>query len=318
MTAMPPGFYHQQLARPGAVLAPMAGYSDAPMRQLAQEHGALWTVSEMMSARGVLEGDLALDLGRPFAGERDRVIQLFGAEPDVLAAGAARTVELFSPAALDLNMGCPVPKLRGRGGACLLQTPEVAYQLVRAMREAVPCDVSAKIRLGWDTDRSLEIALGLEAAGAALVTVHGRTSAQRYTGEADWEAVGRVAAALKIPVVGSGDVTNAAQARERLKSGVAAVMVGRGAVGNPWLFAELAGTAGPPSLAERVATALRHAELNAAWYGERRGLLQLRKVLPKYFPEQPELRAALTQVSTLAELRGVLDGRGDVSLRATA
>ncbi len=312
------GFYRQQLGRAGAVLAPMAGYSDAPMRQLASEHGALWTVSEMLSARGVLEGDLALDLGRPYAGERDRVVQLFGAEPEVLAAGAARAVELFGPSALDLNMGCPVPKLRGRGGACLLQTPEVAYTLVSAMKSAVTCDVSAKIRLGWDADHSVEIALGLEAAGAALITVHGRTSAQRYTGEADWEAIGRVASAVRVPVVGSGDVLSADQVRARLRSGVAAVMVGRGAVGNPWLFAQAAGRDARPSPAERAATAVRHAELNVAWFGERRGLLQLRKVLPKYFPDQPDLRAPLTQVSTLADLRAVLDGERGFALSASA
>ena len=311
MARVKAGFYRAQLTRPGAVLAPMAGYSDAPMRRLASEHGALWTVSEMLSARGVLEGAAAqgngaLELGRPYPGEVDRVVQLFGAEPEVLAAGAARAVELFAPAALDLNMGCPVPKLRGRGGACLLQTPEVAYALVRAMRGAVSCDVSAKIRLGWDLDRSLEIAQGLQAAGAALVTVHGRTSAQRYTGEADWEAIGRVAGALSIPVVGSGDVTSAQQARARLGSGVATVMVGRGAVGNPWLFAQVAGREGAPTTAERAATARRHAELNAGWYGERRGLLQLRKVLPKYFPERPDLATQLQQVSTLAEVRAVL------------
>ncbi|ADV66383.1 tRNA dihydrouridine synthase [Deinococcus maricopensis] len=304
---MNPGFYTQQLQRPGAVLAPMAGYSDAPMRALCSEQGALWTVSEMLSARGLLEGDLAVDLGQPYPGEQGRVLQLFGADPDILAAGAQEAVRLFQPAALDLNMGCPVPKIKGKGGACLLQTPDVAYTLVKAMRDAVNIDVSAKIRLGWDTNRSVEIAQGLEAAGAALITVHGRTSAQRYTGYADWDAIAHVAASVRAPVIGSGDVTSAEQAHaRRAHSGVAAVMIGRGAVGNPWVFRQTAGTGGAPTPDDRLCTALRHAELNVHWYGERRGMLQLRKVLHRYFPDQPERRDALVQVSTLQELHDVL------------
>ncbi|MBB5236223.1 tRNA dihydrouridine synthase [Deinococcus budaensis] len=308
-----PGFYARRLAGPGAVLAPMAGYSDAPLRQLAAEQGALWTVSEMISARGlVLGGDTdKLTLGRPYPGEQGRVVQLFGAEPEILAQAVARAEGWFAPAALDLNMGCPVPKVRGRGGACLLQTPEVAFALVRAMREATALDVSAKIRLGWDEDRSVEVAQGLAEAGAALITVHGRTSAQRYTGEADWEAIARVAASVPVPVVGSGDVTSAAQARARLRSGVAAVMVGRGAVGNPWLFRALAGgQEEEPGAAERARTALRHAELHVAFYGpDRFGLLSvrpLRKVLPRYLPAHPELRDALVQVDTLEDVRRAL------------
>lgn len=291
------------------MFAPMAGYSDAPMRRLVAEHGALWSVTEMLSARGLLAGDHdpALDLARPYPGEADRVLQLSGAEPEVVAAGAALAHARYSPAAIDLNMGCPVPKLRGRGGACLLQTPELADQIVSALRAAVPCGVSVKLRLGWDADHSLDLALALESAGADLLTLHGRTSAQRYEGAADWEAIARVAAAVQVPVVGSGDVVSAELAGQRRQTGVAAVMIGRGAVGNPWLFRQVAG--GPdPDPAERPAVALRHAELNAEWYGERRGLRQLRKVLPKYFPEagSAELRAALVRIETLAELRALL------------
>ncbi|MEW6421554.1 MAG: tRNA-dihydrouridine synthase [Deinococcota bacterium] len=308
-----PGFYARRLAQPGAVLAPMAGYSDAPMRQLAAEQGALWTVSEMISSRGlVLGGDSEhLTLGRPYPGEVGRVVQLFGAEPDVLAQAVARAEVWFAPAALDLNMGCPVPKVKGRGGACLLQTPEVAYTLVRAMRSATTLDVSAKIRLGWDTDRSVEIAQGLAAAGAALITVHGRTSVQRYSGEANWDAIARVAASVSVPVVGSGDVKSAEQARARLKTGVAAVMIGRGAVGNPWLFRALAsGDDAVPSAQTRAHTALRHAQLHVAFYGpDRFGLLSvrpLRKVLPHYLPDHPELRDALVQVNSVADVERAL------------
>ncbi|WP_027482235.1 tRNA dihydrouridine synthase [Deinococcus pimensis] len=304
------GFYRAALARRGAVLAPMAGYTDAPFRQLATEQGALWTVSEMMSAQGVLgarEGrpDPTLDLGRPFVGERDRVVQLFGADPDVVAEAAARVEALYAPAAIDLNLGCPVPKVRGRGGSCLLQTPGVAYAIVSAMRRAVSCDVSAKIRLGWDADVSVDVALGLEAAGADLVVVHGRTAAQRYTGEADWEAVARVAASVRVPVVGSGDVVSAADVHARRTLGVAGVMVGRGAVGNPWLFREAAGGEGAGH-ADRVAGALRHARLFLDFYGPGASLRPLRKVLPLYFPHRPEWREALVRVETLDDLARIV------------
>ena len=309
MTAAP-GFYARRLSRPGAVLAPMAGYSDAPMRRLAAEQGALWTVSEMISSRGLVLGNEGPDLtiGRPYAGEEHRVVQLYGAEADILAEGSRRALAWFGAAAIDLNMGCPVPKIKGKGGACLLLTPEVAYTLVSAMKEAVPVDVSAKIRLGYDRVRAIEVAQGLEAAGASLITVHGRTSVQRYTGHADWDAIAGVSAAVSVPVVGSGDVTDLPTLRARQRSGVAAVMVGRGAVGNPWLFAQAAGTLDQgPTDAQRADTALRHAELNTEWYGERRGLLQMRKVLPGYFAHRPEWRETLVRFSTLAEVRQGLE-----------
>ncbi|UQN04955.1 tRNA-dihydrouridine synthase [Deinococcus sp. QL22] len=317
--AAQPGFYAARLASPaarqgGAVLAPMAGYSDAPMRQLAAEQGALWTVSEMISSRGLALGSdtESLNLGRPYAGEVGRVVQLFGAEPDVLAAAVAKAEGWFAPAAIDLNMGCPVPKVRGKGGACLLQTPELAFELIRAMRGATKLDVSAKIRLGWDSNRSLEVAQGLAEAGAAIVTVHGRTSAQRYTGEADWDAIAAVAASVNVPVIGSGDIRSVAQARQRRQSGVSAVMIGRGAVGNPWIFRALAtGDDAWPSLSGRAATALRHAELHIQFYAGPLGtgrvsLLPLRKVLPQYLPDVPDLRGALVKIETLEQLRDCL------------
>lgn len=290
----------------------MAGYSDAPMRQLAAEAGALWTVSEMISARGLIEHDGPdLTLGRPYPGEQHRVVQLFGGDPHFLSEAVRRVEEWFAPAAIDFNMGCPVPKVKGKGGACLLQTPESAHGLISALKSSTSLDVSAKIRLGWDKNRAVEIAQGLEAAGANLITVHGRTAEQRYSGEADWEAIAEVAAAVNIPVVGSGDITDVRTATERQKMGVAAVMIGRGAVGNVWIFSALAGKSGEfPSARERARLALRHAQLHVDFYGpDREGVLsikRLRKVFPKYLPDHPELRAELVQVTTVDELENVL------------
>lgn len=288
----------------------MAGFTDAPFRAIASSMGALWTVSEMMSAAGVVADattkrrgrDATLDLGRPFEGEQGRVIQLFGADPDVLARACEVVERLYAPSAIDLNLGCPVPKVRGRGGSCLLQTPEVAASLVKAMRGAASCDVSAKMRLGWDADRSLDIALALQEAGADLLAVHGRTAAQRYEGEANWDAIANVAAHLSIPVVGSGDVTRAEQVAEKRRLGVAGVMIARGAVGHPWIFREASGGE-PPSTEERAEVAWRHAEAAAAFYGERTGIRALRKVLAKYLPH---LREDLVRVDTLKDVRRAL------------
>jgi tRNA-dihydrouridine synthase B len=286
----------------------MAGYTDAPFRRLAVEQGAAWAVSEMVLARGFLAGERrSTELGAPYPGEQNLVLQLFGDDPEILRDAAAKAEREFAPVAIDLNMGCPAPKMAGRGGACLLQTPERAFELVRAMKQGTRLEVSAKIRLGWDDDRSLEVAQGLEAAGAALITVHGRTSAQRYTGEADWEAIERVTQKVnKVPVLGCGDVVNLEQYQQRLTTGVAGVMIGRGAVGNPWLFKQIVG-GDEPSLPERIDTALRHAELNQQWYGEQVGIRQLRKVLYRYFPNHPDLHPALKQVDSLEQLEAMLE-----------
>lgn len=306
-------FYVHKLEQSGAILAPMAGYSDAPFRQLARRYGALWAVSEMMSAQGVLAStpkNPTLAIGMPYPNEPDLVLQLFGADPELLAAASAKVTDLYQPQAIDLNMGCPVPKMRGRGGACLLQTPEVAAAIVSAMVAATPLPISVKMRLGWEHNQALDIALALQEAGAALITIHGRTQAQKYTGEADWAAVGAVAQQLSIPVIGSGDVRNASDAQRFKSYGVAGVMIGRGAVGQPWIFQQIHEEIDPepdpnspslnsPSVSDRFNLAYLHAQLNAQWYGERKGLLQLRKVLAAYLPEW---RTEVLQVARLQDL----------------
>lgn len=172
------------------------------------------------TGQGFLAGERkSTELGAPYPGEPNLVVQLFGDDPEVLRDAAAKAEQLFRPVAIDLNMGCPAPKLAGQGGACLLQTPERAYALVQAMRQGTWLEVSAKIRLGWDENRSLEVSQGLEAAGVALITVHGRTSLQRYQGQADWEAIAKVAQSVRAPVLGCGDITRAEQFFERLQTG---------------------------------------------------------------------------------------------------
>lgn len=298
-------FYSRKLAEGRAVLAPMAGYTDAPFRKLCRRYGSGWAVTEMVSAAGLVSGNLrGLTIGAPYPGEPDLVIQVFGGEPDVVAAGGRILVETYRPEALDLNMGCPVKKVTGRScGSRLMQDPERAAAIIRELAAAVPVPVSAKLRLGFDQVNVLEVALALEEAGASLLTIHGRTAAQKYTGEADWEAVAEVARQLRIPVVGSGDVTERDQV-ERYRAMGLGVMIGRGALGRPWIFSALRGEA-DPGRAERVALVLEHARLACEWYGSEHAIIKLRGQLLRYAETlgvDADLRPAFRQVSTLEAL----------------
>lgn len=310
MLTLKQSFYTRKLAEGGAVLAPMAGFSDAPFRRLCRRFGSAWAVTEMVSAKALVVGDLrGIQIGAPYEGEPDLVIQVFGGEPEIVAAGGRILFERYGPAALDLNMGCPVKKVTGKScGAKLMQDPERAAEIIRQLARAVPVPVSAKLRLGYDRVNALEVALALQEAGAALVTVHGRTAAQKYTGEADWDAVTEIAEQLRIPVVGSGDVTSREQFQTYRASGLG-VMVGRGALGRPWVFSELRGEAAP-SLAEVKALILEHALSMHTWYGGDHALLKMRGHLARYverFPEVEATRKALMQVSTLGELEATLE-----------
>lgn len=307
-------FYLRKLQEGGAVLAPMAGFTDAPFRKLCREHGSAWAVTEMVSAKAlVLGAQRGIEIGEPYPGEPDLVIQLFAADPDLAAAAARLLWERYRPSAFDLNMGCPVKKVVNKGcGSQLMRTPDRAHAIVRALREAVPIPVSAKMRLGVDRVNVREVARAVAEAGADLVAVHGRTAAQKYGGEADWDEIERVADELRplgVPVLGSGDVDDRA-AFERHRARGLGVMIARGALGRPWIFAEVRGEPAP-GREEIARLAYRHAALNCAWYGEASGMRQMRGQLARYFAFAPELRARLVRVETLAELEeGVRRGLG--------
>lgn len=310
-------FYTRKLAEGRAVLAPLAGYTDAPFRRLCRRYGSAWAVTEMVSAKALVTGDLqGLEIGAPYDGEPDLVIQVFGGESEVVAAGGRILYDTYRPEALDLNMGCPVKKVTGKGcGSRLMQDPERAAEIVRALVGSVPVPVSAKLRLGYDTVNVLEVALALQEAGASLLTVHGRTAAQKYSGEADWDAVTEVAEALTVPVVGSGDVTTREQFENYRARGLG-VMVGRGALGRPWVFSTLRGGL-EPSAEEKLAVVLEHARLAYALYGSDHAIVKLRAQLLRYAAELPDsasLRAAFLQVETLAGLEHLLaETRGPVA-----
>lgn len=307
-------FYTRKLAGGRAVLAPMAGYTDAPFRRLCRRFGSGWAVTEMVSAQGLVSGNLrGVEIGAPYPGEPDLVIQVFGGEPDVVAAGGRILFERYRPEALDLNMGCPVKKVTGRScGSRLMQDPARAGAIVRELSAAVPVPVSAKMRLGFDRVNALEVALALQEAGASLLTIHGRTAAQKYSGEADWEAIAEVAAQLRVPVVGSGDVTRRAQIEHYRALGLG-VMIGRGALGRPWIFAQMRGEA-EPSAAQKVALLLEHARLARDWYGSEHAIVKLRGQLLRYAEgllELADFRSAFREVTTLGGLEALLQPHAD-------
>ena len=290
------------LAAGGAVLAPMAGFTDAPFRRLARAYGAAWAVGEMVSARALALGDDAgLAISAPYPGERDVVLQLFAGDPAEAARAARRLVEAFDPTALDLNMGCPVRKVVQRGcGVELMRDPARAAAIVAAIGAAVDVPVTVKMRLGIDRVVAHEIASAVVEAGAVAVAIHGRTADQKYGGEADWDAIAAVAATLTVPVLGSGDVAGADGYRRARARGLG-VMIARAALGRPWIFREILGGRGP-TVEEVVAVSWRHARDHVAWYGGERALPRLRGQLAAYAAQAGTPREPFVRVSRLDDV----------------
>jgi tRNA-dihydrouridine synthase B len=271
------------LAVNNAVLAPMAGVNEAPYRAICKRLGAGLTYSEMVSATGLhynFENRRAHELLSFAPEETPCAVQLYGADPEVMATQAARIVERYGAdiALFDMNMGCPVPKVVRRGeGAGLMLTPELAAANVAAVIAAVDVPVTVKIRAGFDDDHlnAPEFARAMQEAGAAAVAVHGRTRAQQYRGQSDDAVIAQVKRAVDIPVIGSGDIFSASDAADMIRAtGADGVMVARGAQGNPWIFREIRAlldngeALAPPTFDERLAMAMEHARAMVATYGD--------------------------------------------------
>ena len=270
----------------GAGLAPMAGLTDLSLRRIADDHGAAFTVSEMVSAKALVMGDeKSLTLCTHTGGSGLYGIQLFGNEPDVMAEAAALVTQKFHPDFLDLNLGCPAPKIAGNGaGSALMRDPALCGRLVEAIAKA-GLPVTVKMRTGYDVGHlnAPEVALSCVEAGAVLVAVHGRSRDQQYTPPIHPEQIARVVDAVRVPVLGNGDIHTADDALALMRTtGCAGVLVGRGALGNPWLFGEIdaavrgLSTPSAPTLEQRMALLCAQAKAMCEDKGELNAMRQMR------------------------------------------
>ena len=305
-----------------AALAPMASVADRAYRALCKENGAAYMISEMISAKGLCYSDrkteelcTVLDSERPYA------LQLFGDEPQFIAEAAKRLME-YRPDIIDINMGCPVPKIAGNGaGSALMKNPSLAAEIVSAAAKAVPVPVTVKIRKGWDEQsvNAVEFARLMEQSGAAAVTVHGRTKNQMYHGKADWDIIRQVREAVRIPVIGNGDVISPETAEKMYKeTGCDLVMIGRGSYGRPWLFGQVkkyleTGELLPePDLNTRLEIMCRQVELAVEYKGERIGMSEARRQCAYYLKGMPGAAALRNQCGKLNSLSDLRELCGEV------
>ncbi len=303
-----------------AALAPMAGVADKAMRQLCREYGAAYTVGELTSAKGVSMGDKKsasyLSVGDA---ERPMASQLFGADPDIMAQAAKQALS-FNPDFIDINMGCPAPKVAaGGGGSALLKNPRLAGEIVAAVKSAVNIPVTAKIRIGWDDNsiNATEMAKILEDSGADAITVHGRTRAQMYSPGVRRDIIREVKNAVQIPVIANGDVTDAKSAKQMYdETDCDFIMVGRAAMGNPFVFEQInhymeTGEILPePSLQKRLELMIKHIELMHAYKDPYIAILESRKHTAWYMrglKNAAAYRKMCAQIKSLDDIKRIYE-----------
>lgn len=302
------------------ILAPMAGVTDLPFRLLCKEQGAGLLCMEMVSAKAILyKNKNTEDLMKIEEEERPVSLQLFGSDPKIMSE-IAKQIEPRPFEILDINMGCPVPKVVNNGeGSALMKNPKLVGEIVSSIVKAVEKPVTVKIRKGFDDEHvnAVEIAKIIEDSGAAAVAVHGRTRQQFYTGKADWDIIRQVKEAVSIPVIGNGDVDSPESGKAMLElTGCDGVMVGRGAQGNPWIFSRIChyletGELLPkPDFEEIKRTIVRHAALQLKYKGEYTGIREMRKHVSWYmtgFPGAAKFRGAVNEVETMEQLLEMIE-----------
>lgn len=260
-----------------AFLAPMAGIADLAFRELCVKYGAAYTVSEMVSSKGLTMGDKKSAQLLTLGNDRPAGVQIFGDNPEIMAQAAVKCLD-FKPNIIDINMGCPAPKVAmNGGGASLMKKPELAYEITKAVVQAVDIPVTVKIRKGWDDEsvNAVQMAELAEKAGADAITVHGRTRQQMYSGSVDYDIIAQVKKAVGIPVIANGDITDEQTATIMLeKTNADALMIGRGALGNPWLFSRINAyfdecrVLPEPSVLQKMTVMLEHIQSIIEYKGE--------------------------------------------------
>ena len=302
--------------KPILILAPMADYTDKPFGLICRKYSGKDFIifKEMVSSEALFRGnEKTLKMCEFTSSERPLIIQIFGDKPEVMARAAKLLEKRFKPDGIDLNMGCPVPKIAQKtaAGAALMKNPTLAAEIVKSVKKAVKLPVSVKTRLGWSNpDEIVKFAVILEKAGADLITIHGRTKTQGYSGTANWETITKVKKILKIPVIANGDIVDCASAKKCLEiTGADGLMIGRGALGKPQVFREIKNQKSKiKSLEEIIKIILEHAKLHEKHYGKG-SLVTFRKHLAFYFkgiPGMKETRVKLMQIKEYEELEKIL------------
>ena len=291
------------------VLAPLAGITDGAFRRICFEMGAAMACSEMVSAKGLFYGDKKTGkLLEILPGEGPVGYQIFGHEPDIMAF-AARELDKEANDFLDINMGCPVPKIvKNFEGSYLMKDPDLCYDLVRACVNNTSKPVTVKIRAGWDKDHinCVEVAHACEAGGASAIAVHGRTREQFYSGHADWSVIARVKKAVSIPVIGNGDVLSRRDGKRMMEeTGCDLVMVGRGALGNPWIFDT--DSSGRPSDEELKRVMIKHLTDTAELKGDHIAVLEMRKHVGWYLKGRPGAASFRNEVNRIDDITVLRD-----------
>lgn len=303
------------------VLAPMAGVTDRAYREICKMFGAAYVVSEMVSAKGILYNNKnTLDLMTISDNERPCAIQIFGNDPYLMAEAAKFVEDRFKPDIIDINMGCPAPKIvSNKCGSAMMKNPKLCGEVTRAVKNAVKVPVTVKIRKGWNSENvnAVQVSKICEENGADAVTIHGRTRDQMYSPCADWDIIKTVKNSLKIPVIANGDVDSYAKAKEILDiTGCDLVMVGRGSLGNPWIFNQINNflKSGKipelPSIDERVEVIENHVRLMCKYKGEKLGIKESRKIIAWYIKgihNAASLRKKSFELCSLEELNNLLN-----------